>query len=246
VPLAEDRLRLPAGLPPAVDCAVADVDGDGLADILRASEAGVHVLLQRAGGSFALHPTQPLLAYPGRAVRSVAVGRFQPARPSRDLVVAFQSGPAEVLWQTGSGVFAPAPVPLPPPIAPVARVVVFDHDRTLPEDLLVVPEQGRPQILLGQLDGSHRDASWLFDPNLVLQAPRMAFADVDADGDRDLVVASPLLAAPFSLENGPTGYRQQRTLPVRGGCSALAVADLDRDGREDVVFARASPLPAGL
>lgn len=244
VPVAEERLRLPADLPACVDGAMADVDGDGLLDLVRASEHVVHVLLQRPGGRYEGHPLRPSIPYPGRVVRSVALGRLRPGGTAPDLVVVLQGGQAEMFWNDGAGNFAPAPFPLPAPVAPIARAIVFDLDRSPPSEILMVPEQGRAQILLGQLDGSHRDAPGLLNPNLILQSPRVVLIDADGDGDEDMVVASPFQAAPFLLENGLGGFQAQRALPVRGGHSALAVADLDRDGREDLVLARAAPLPA--
>lgn len=235
---------MPAGLPPCVDGALADVDGDGILDLVRAAEHVVHVLLQRPGGRYEWHPLRPSISYPGRVVRSITLGHLRPGGTTPDLVVVLQGGPAEIFWNDGTGNFAPTPFPLPAPVAPIARAIVFDLDRSPPGEILMVPEQGRAQVLLGQLDGSHRDAPGLLNPNLILQSPRVVFLDADGDGDEDLVVASPLQAAPFVLENGIGGFQVQRALPVRGGHTALAVADLDRDGRPDLVLARATPLPA--
>ncbi len=243
--LAEERLRLPAGLPAAVDAVIADLDGDGLMDLLRASERGVHVLLQRASGRYELHPARPLMPFAG-GVRSLALGRLRPGGITPDLIVVQNGAPPSVWWNDGTGAFLAAPFLLPAPIAPVAQAIAFDFDHVPPDEILMVPDQGRAQILVGQLDGSHLDAPGLLNPNLILQSPRMAIIDADGDGDDDIVVASPVQTVPFVLDNGLGGFLQQRPLPVRGAYTAVAVGDLDGDRRDDLVLARASPLPASL
>lgn len=242
--LAEDRLRMPAGMPAAVDVALADVDGDGQLDTIRVSADTVTVLLQSTSGEFASHPLQAPLRFPGASFRTVAVGSFVPRSALIDILVVRAAAAPLVLANDGTGRFAPATVALPPPPVPVAGVLVGDLDRSPPDDVLVLPDQGRPQLLLGQASG-YIDASSLLPAGLFVQAPVGALADFDSDGDIDIVLASGVTSVPFVLENNG-GFMRQIALPVSGAYTALSVGDFDRDGWVDVALARATPLPTAI
>jgi len=243
--LAEDRLRLPAGLPPAVDLALADVDQDGRLDLVRLSADSVAVLLQDAAGAFGVHPLQPALAFPGAGFRGIGVGSFRAGGAGPDLVAVRTAAPPLILVNDGSGRFTAGGPLLPAPPAPVATVLVGDLDAVPPDDLLVLPEQGRPQLLLGQA-AVYRDASALLSTSLFVQAPIGRLADIDGDGDLDVLLASRVGAAPFVLENAAIGFVRQIPLPITGPFSDVVVGDFDRDRRLDVALARAAGNPGGL
>jgi hypothetical protein len=213
--LAEDRLRMPAGLGAAVGLVAADFDRDGLVDVARASADAVTILIQQPSGRFEVSPAQVPLIFAAPVV-GLTVGSLQPAGSTLDLVVALRGAPPVVLWNVGPGTFVRAPINLPTAPQPVAVVAVFDFDLRPPDDILVLPEQGRPQLLLAQSGGGYRDASAVLGATLFLQSPCVAVVDLDGDTDLDLVFASAALAPPFVLENNGTSVPHRDATDSRG------------------------------
>ncbi len=241
--LAEDRLRLPAGLSPAVDLLLGDVDGDGRIDLVRVAAESVDILLQDGAGRFAANVAQQQLIFRGAALRAGAFGRIRVGGTLPDLwLTRTQQAPLGLLNQGGA--YSPAPLSLPPPPSPVAGVLVGDLDRIAPDDMIVLPELGRPQLLLGQL-ASYRDASQMLSSTVLLQSPLGALFDFDNDTDLDVLLASGVGSRPYMLENTGT-FMRQLPLPIVGAYSALATGDFDGDGRLDIAFARTSPLPLAI
>ncbi|HLU39195.1 MAG TPA: VCBS repeat-containing protein, partial [Planctomycetota bacterium] len=210
-------------------------------DLARAGNDSVDVLIQTDAGEFAAR--QPSIRIPGRVV-GIAFARMNASVPwARDLVVARAAAAPVVLRNNGSGSFSEVALGLPQPPTPVAAVLAGDLDGIPPDDLVVLPALGRPQLLLGQ-GATYRDASGLFAPGLLVQDPIGALLDHDGDGDQDLVFASGAPNAPFILENGAAGFVRQLPVPLAGPHSAVAVGDFDGDGRADLALASAALQPA--
>lgn len=72
-----------------------------------------------------------------------------------------------------------------------------------------------------------------------LTATTIAFGDVDADGDLDaaVTVASEYGGGGMLVALGNGDGTFQRSCPVHGGGASAAIADLDGDGRLDLIFA---------
>jgi hypothetical protein len=143
-----------------------------------------------------------------------------------------------------------------------ALMIDYDHDNDL--DLLVIndvdlddlpesPDALVPDDLYGQVntllrnngDGSFSDltdaAGLLVD---MAQSRDAVFADVDGDADIDLLVANADSSSRLFLNQRLGRFAPGGKLdpPLTGGTTAVAVAELDRDGKLDLVVATGSRL----
>jgi hypothetical protein len=118
-------------------------------------------------------------------------------------------------------------------------VSVGDADGDGREDLYVAQPSGLPNRLYrARDDGTFEDATEAAGLGLLDDTAQSIFADVDNDGDQDLVVATSL--QPVLFRNGGAG-RYERVSdaftfarPLQGMLTGLALADYDRDGFLDV------------
>ncbi len=222
--------------------AAADINGDGHLDVVTANtgEGTVGVLLGNGDGSFQEQTSYAL----GGGPRSVAAADVNgDGRP--DLVAAnYYDGTVSVLLGNGDGSFRPQQT-LPVGKAP-ASVAVADVNGDRRPDLVVADHDDRAVgVLLGNGDGSFR-AEKTFPvsgrPNTV------AVADVNGDGRPDLVSVdfaydknkSPATVGVL-LGNGDGSFRAERTFTVGRGPNGVAVADVNGDGRPDLIVANRYP-----
>ena len=118
-------------------------------------------------------------------------------------------------------------------------VAVGDADGDGREDLYVAQPSGLPNRLYrSRQDGTFEDATDAAGLGLLDDTAQSIFADIDNDGDQDLVVATSL--QPVLFRNAGGG-RYERTAdaftfakPLQGMLTGLALADYDRDGFLDV------------
>jgi hypothetical protein len=118
-------------------------------------------------------------------------------------------------------------------------VSVGDADGDGLEDLYVAQPSGLPNRLLrARGDGTFEDATERAGLGLLDDTAQSLFADVDNDGDQDLVLATgtrPLLFANdgkgrFTL--AADAFRFER--PLQGSLTSIAMGDYDRDGFLDL------------
>ncbi|RMD63897.1 MAG: VCBS repeat-containing protein, partial [Planctomycetota bacterium] len=130
----------------------------------------------------------------------------------------------------------------PPSGGPGAQALLaVDLDRDSDTDL-VVADSATGQIRLLRSQGSFKLTSFLAPLTLTTQADadRLAAADVDSDGDPDLIVASSITGAvQVHLSDGgnPPAFAAPLALSSLLGVQALATGDIDRDGDVDIVAA---------
>jgi hypothetical protein len=221
------------------EIAAAEVNGDGRVDLLttNANDNTISVLLGDGTGRFAPAPASPVAAgrHPYDAIAPCDVngdGRV-------DLVVPNLAGSAiAVLVGDGTGGFSPAPGSPHRVGDRPGYVAVGDFDRDGDADVAATHDDvGMVDVLLGDGRGGFAPAA---GSPVRLAAPVWGIAahDLDGDGALDLALGAMGDAGPVVLRgDGKGGFAEAGSPVERVGSHAhyVVVADLDRDGRSDLV-----------
>jgi predicted outer membrane repeat protein len=236
----DGTLQAPSGLgtgrhPDAV--ATADLNRDGIPDLIIANEAdnNVSVLLGNGNGTF-----QPAVNYAvGSGLTSVAVADLRHDGKLDLVVTNGLDNSVSVLLGNGDGSFRPA-VNYHVGTTPVAvKVADFNHDGRL--DLAVANEgSDNVSILLGNGNGTFRRAvNYAAGPG----PTALAVAGFTHDGNLDLAVTDAGGAGNFVsvlLGNGNGTFRAPRSFTVGSHPDAIVAADVNGDGRPDLIVANFS------
>jgi hypothetical protein len=256
--------RLPAGLASRAGAAhLGDVDGDGDLDLLvtdwgaapLADPGGLALYLNDGDGTFSPASADalpaPLAASVGNTPIDLDLADVD-GDLDLDVLVNHRNGLSRLLVNDGAGRFAEAPFPAKQgPYAYNTEACDIDGDGDL--DLLIDNAAGglgqghRTQVLINDGAGAFDDQTALrvagepnTDDNIV------KCADIDADGDMDLVVGSLEAPAEKLLVNDGSGHFQvaagafpDASDPTLG----LDVADLDGDGVLDVATGQGEGTP---
>ena len=217
-----------------VALAVADLTGDGIADIVGVGSSSIFVLVGGGHGSFSLAPDQFIgFGSGGPAAVADVNGDGKP-----DLLIARAPG-VGVLFNRGNGTFLPAVsyATGPRPWAIAAVDVTGDH--TL--DLVVSDiTSNAVSVLAGRGDGTFLTKP---DTPVMHQPLAMAVVDVSRDGRPDLVLATNDADA-FHYKvsvwrgDGQGGFTVAGVeYPVRFqlGQARMIAADVTGDGNPDIV-----------
>ena len=205
--LADHRPRLLQSQPPAVGCALLDLDGDGDLDLARASAAGGVVLaLQDASGRFvpigkALQP----IATNTSGIRAIAAGQLTLDKVP-DVLVAYRNGAMAVLVSNGKGgVLRTFRLPaLRGVIAPpLLNVLVGGLEPSAGDDIVVLLNNLPPQVYLSNGRGGYAAPYVVIGPSVL--NPAATLVDIDQDKDLDMVFATgdrrkPALPLPHELQ----------------------------------------------
>jgi hypothetical protein len=222
---------LPAGTRPD-SVALADVNGDGLPDLIVANAGSdtVSVLLGNGDGSFRPARNYAVGHEPGSVVVADLTGDGK-----EDIVAAdYGSGTVSVLLGNGDGSFQAAR-DYAAGAGPISVAAADFTGDGIPDLVVVNRASGTVSVLLGSGDGS-------------FQAPRgfavgsqpvaVAVADLTGDGIPDLVVANKASdTVSVLLGNGDGTFQPQQTFATGIFPDAVAVADVNGDGKPDLVVA---------
>lgn len=245
--------------------AVADVNGDGKPDIVTTNcdsvggscltnGAGiVGVLLGNGDGTFKAAVTYNLNRLFGSfGADGVAIADVNDDGIP-DLVVGTGSGgdspgAVVVLSGNGDGTFYPQDVFPVGTFSPASWPVVADvNGDGIPDLLAVSYYSDTVSVLLGQGHGLFRPAlSYDLNREFILHPVSVAVADVNGDGQPDLVVgmdscgsACVGFGAAVLFGNGDGTF--QTAVIYGGGTYSAVVADLNHDGKLDIVGANSGP-----
>lgn len=165
----------------------------------------------------------------------------------RDLAVSDAAADlTAILLGTGVGTFTPATAVLFP--SRPSELAVDDFDRDGHDDIAALVGAGsesRIEIRFGNGTGRFSDSATVAFPSVF--AGRFVAADLDRDGDPDLVATIPAADAIHVVENrGGRLFGTPVPFPAGDLPSRIAAAHLDLDGKIDLVALNADALGRGV
>jgi hypothetical protein len=207
----------------------ADVNKDGIPDLITSNENGKVTLLRGTGnGSFA--PPTTLATMPGGAC-PVAMGDFNNDGVPDLAVLAKSANSVWIYLGHGDGTFA-APSKTATP-ASSAQIAVADVNGDGHADVVAASPSG----LSSYLGDGHGGLQPAITTSASLRATALALGDVNGDGRLDLIVGT--LDGDIEFVGLGDGHFKQTTNQVDAGgpytASQLVLSDLDGDGKLDLV-----------
>jgi len=241
----------------AFSVAVADLNGDGKPDIVVGNNPGlIGVLLGNGDGTFARAQSYSSGGY---YTDSVAIadlnGDGKPDLIVNNGCVSFSDcskGSIGILLGNGNGTFQAAITYSPSGFFP-GPVVTADVNNDGRPDILVTVctaqangacERAGVAVLLGNGDGTFRKP---FLQDVGFPSGSLTVADVNGDGKPDLVIITCVFSPSCSggvgvlLGNGDGTFQQASYFSVATGAGSVVAADVNGDGKLDLVISTSCP-----
>ncbi len=219
---------------PEIGAVVADVNMDGIPDLLVTGQAGLYLLTGNGDGTFA----GPTLIVDADDITAIAAADIN-ADGKPDLVFLRQSVPAvEILYGAGDGTFqTSSPSMLSLASAPYALLVADLNRDGAPDIVVVSGNDNHVTVFLGTGPGTFGAPQQY----LSYGASSLATGDLNNDGVPDLLVGSETATFDLFLGNGDGTFGAAQSIPYYGGLALTigaypsAVFDFDGDGNADVI-----------
>ncbi len=217
----------------AYQLVIADLDRDGVGDIVTTTHNGVMILLSNGDRTF---------TYSAMAVDDpldlVVTDVDRDGNP--DILVDSSDTSATVIHGDSiGGFFRTSSLPLPSSAVRAIGDVTGDGL----DDLILATIFGRPlqeiRIYPARATGGYDQPRVLYLPNASNQPSSIAIGDFNSDGRSDLIVDEAKDSADMHvfLQDAQGNLMPGRNLARQRGSGVLIAADLDRDGRTDVAIA---------
>ena len=231
--LRNDRTRFDMTTVPitqiGVGAAVADVSGDGLADIVVGGlEVNGDLLVGQGDGSFT---AAPLLFV--NEVGELATGRIGSDARLAIFGIATDFSGLQVARAVGTPSRSVITIPIPRLAYGPSLMADLDGRGTL--DLVANSAQGT-LVARGRSDDAFEGPTFL-STNMG-SGKGFAVADFNGDTVLDVVAVSFTTDVTVFLNQGDAQFTQVGPLPMSAGASSVAVGDFDGDGKVDLVLPR--------
>jgi len=233
-------------MPPDIDltwgAALGDINGDGHLDVVFANTGQNQLCLNDGSGVFR-DVTLTSLPEDNDDSRDVAVGDVN-GDGHLDIVFANRFGPNRLLLNDGSGVFGDAlPADFSAGGGNTRGVALGDVNNDDNLDIIFALKDAQNRLLLNDGSGTFSDVTETNLPHEYDNSRGIALGDVNSDGSLDIVFANRLSnqgQSKIYLNDGYGVFTDVTTthLPKANHWSTdVALANLDGDGDQDVVFA---------